>query len=752
MTGDALVETEEGFEGGVPFAYSTVTTYNSAGMPLTIDRPGFGIDDMVTMTYDSARGELVMLSRSEPLIGTTTYQPDAFNRTEAVIDVNGVVTETIFDPLDRTRFTIQRGATPAEDLITEHRYDPRGDLFQVVLPRGNVIEYGHDPARRLTTIERKPDDSPTSHGERVAYQLNGVGQQIREEQQRWEGSWVTKAATERVYANRCQLQEVILGAGSVSPSTTEYGYDCESNLTGVWDANHPSNNQTAPPSTRYFYDDLNRLTMVTQPWGGAGGGNVTTSYGYDVQDHLLQVTDGELGVTRYSFSDRDLLMEEESEVSGVSTYGYNPHGQLVMQQDARGVVVQRQVDELDRVTFLDYPDNALDVTYEYDDPLVPFSKGRLTKITRNGHEIAYGWDRWGRMEQDGALVYRLDANGNREEIEYPGGVIARYQHDYADREAALEVEVPGEPVQTVVSTASYLPAGPLEQLTLGNGLMETRLYDSRYFQDRITVAGSSTLLDWDYTVDPVGNPTAIADLLSPSQGRTYGYQDYQYYLRLGNGPWGNLSWTYDRIGNRLTETRGGVTDVYSYVPNLAGGRTAKLAQIQLGAGGTRVYGFDAAGNQSQVTQGAAVVTMTHDDANLLAALDRAAAGVGSDFLYDGRGFLRQAAEVEPDLLLRDGFETGDYACWSAVVGGTAGGVCPGPPQVGPVYSSEGQLHYQLKEGGIERIPLYFAGRPVATLTIPESGAVQWQFLAVDHLGTPTLATTTAGAISWVGGF
>ncbi|NJL28926.1 MAG: hypothetical protein HC897_14075 [Thermoanaerobaculia bacterium] len=172
------------------------------------------------------------------------------------------------------------------------------------------------------------------------------------------------------------------------------------------------------------------------------------------------------------------------------------------------------------------------------DPLVPFSKGRLTKITRNGHEIAYGWDRWGRMEQDGELLYRLDANGNRGEIEYPGGVIARYEHDYADREATLEVEVPGEPVQAVVSAASYLPAGPLEQLSLGNGLIETHLYDARYYPDRITVAAGPTLLNWDYTVDPVGNPTAITDVLAPGQSRAYGYQDFQYYLTARQRPMG----------------------------------------------------------------------------------------------------------------------------------------------------------------------------------------------------------------------
>lgn len=50
----------------------------------------------------------------------------------------------------------------------------------------------------------------------------------------------------------------------------------------------------------------------------------------------------------------------------------------------------------------------------------------------------------------------------------------------------------------------------------------------------------------------------ILDRLNPANDRTYVYQDYQYFLTLteGAGPWGSLVWTYDRIGNRLTEIRG----------------------------------------------------------------------------------------------------------------------------------------------------------------------------------------------------
>jgi hypothetical protein len=58
-------------------------------------------------------------------------------------------------------------------------------------------------------------------------------------------------------------------------------------------------------------------------------------------------------------------------------------------------------------------------------------------------------------------------------------------------------------------------------------------------------------------VDGVGNITQITDGSTP---RTYSYIDNLYFLKQGDGPWGTRGWTYDRIGNRLTETRGTTTD------------------------------------------------------------------------------------------------------------------------------------------------------------------------------------------------
>jgi YD repeat-containing protein len=225
-------------------------------------------------------------------VGTTTFGYDAFNRRTSATDPNGVETVTAYDALNRVTSVTQKGAAPAEDLVTTHQYDAFGDLLPTTLPRGNVLEYGYDAARPLISIERKPDAG--TPGERTFYTLDGAGNRTKEELQRWDGAaWVTESSTDFVYSSRCHLDK-ILHAG-------RHGHRVRLRLQ-----RQPRKRlgRQPPPGREphghpgYAYDALNRLTSVTQPWAGAGGGTAVTTYGYDVQDHLTSVTDAEGNVPR----------------------------------------------------------------------------------------------------------------------------------------------------------------------------------------------------------------------------------------------------------------------------------------------------------------------------------------------------------------------------------------------------------------------------------------------------------------------
>lgn len=276
----------------------------------------------------------------------------------------------------------------------------------------------------------------------------------------------------------------------------------------------------------------------------------------------------------------------------------------------------RTIDALDRVTFIDYPGSALDTTHTYDAP-GSFMKGRLRSIQRQGSTLTFGYDRFGRTTGDGPMSYQYDDNGNRTRVSYPLGVAVLLTYDAADRPATLTLRPGFEPQQPIVTAAAYEPFGPVGSVTLANGLTETREYDRRYGPTGIAVGA---LLDWDYGTDDVGNVTAIADALNPSGNRTFGYQDVQYFLTSGTGPWGSLSWDYDRIGNRLTEKRDATTDTYDYVLN-GTGNTPILSTIELGAGGTRKYTYDAAGDLTRIVEGAERLRLTYDAERRIQGLD-----------------------------------------------------------------------------------------------------------------------------------
>jgi YD repeat-containing protein len=223
--GNLTTRTITGAEGGSAFSYLTTTAYNPGGQPMSVDPPGYGTADVTTYAYDPARGNgsLVMISRTDPIVGATQYAYDPFNRRTQVTDVNAVATVTAYDRLNRVTSVTQKGATTAGDLVTAYTYSPLGDLFQTSLPRGNVIEYGYDAAGRLVTIERKPNAA--THGERTLYTLDVVGHRTREELQHWNGSaWVSDIHTDFVYSSRCHLLDTRdIPKDSGEASTTGFG-------------------------------------------------------------------------------------------------------------------------------------------------------------------------------------------------------------------------------------------------------------------------------------------------------------------------------------------------------------------------------------------------------------------------------------------------------------------------------------------------------------------------------------------------
>src|SRR6185436_19759140 len=148
--------------------------------------------------------------------------------------------------------------------------------------------------------------------------------------------------------------------------------------------------------------------------------------------------------------------------------------------------------------FADGDPYEMSATYTYGSTPAQYDVGRLIEVeTSTGVSTTIEYDRFGRVVSDGGVGYGYDENGNRNRIDYPYHGSAFYTYDFADRQATLAFPDEKTPL---VSDGTYAPGGPLTGLTLANGMVETRSFDTRYFPTGIT-AGSH--LDWDLTLDDV---------------------------------------------------------------------------------------------------------------------------------------------------------------------------------------------------------------------------------------------------------
>jgi YD repeat-containing protein len=152
--------------------------------------------------------------------------------------------------------------------------------------------------------------------------------------------------------------------------------------------------------------------------------------------------------------------------------------------------------------------------------------------------------------------YEYNPDDQLTHVLYPSGNRVEYVYDH--QRLALVRDTTRNLV--FASGFDFHPSGGLASYTTGNGLAHAITYDARYRPYQMT--GSGGALNLTYHYDAVGNVTQIDD---PRQNMTsvFYYDDMLDRLTRATGPWGSLSWTYDAIGNRASQTKNGVETLYS---------------------------------------------------------------------------------------------------------------------------------------------------------------------------------------------
>jgi RHS repeat-associated protein len=386
--------------------------------------------------------------------------------------------------------------------------------------------------------------------------------------------------------------------------------------------------------TQNVYDVAGRLTSVRQYYSSTGY-NATT-YTYDLAGELLSVADPLGQTTRHTYDDAGRLVQTTYPDGTSEGYVYDNLGNLIAKTDRGGRTVRYAYEVLNRLASATYPGGS-QVTYTYD------NDGNVKTVSNGTASLYFGYDNLNRMTSRSLLVsgdsanytvsYAYDSAGNLLNLTYPDGQgTLMYAYDPFYRVTSMTFG------GSTVASFTYRKDDLLSTVSYGDNTLATYVFNDRGFplQDKVA-SGSSTLIDLRYTENAAGDVKGITDKAAASDTETYGY-DLQDRLTSAIGPWGTITYGYDKAGNRLSLALGSTTYYkYGTYNKLCASDPSSTSTCSSGAA---KYFYDANGNIVSRVTSSSNASSTFDLENRLVKACTASpctSGNRYTFAYDGLG-------------------------------------------------------------------------------------------------------------------
>jgi len=559
---------------GQTTAPATVNTYDKAGRIIRVDRrsgvilarvvwtPGtdFPADPNSISTQQNPAGVETQYAITVTNLGTleslTRTRYDLAGRVEYSMDARGTVTQSGYDDAGRrttnrvfTGYTVSPLATgslvPSSGsayIETLLGYDPAGNQVWVLDALGHQTDFEFDAANRLVTT-RFPQVTVDKVHKTRATEYDGLGRRVRETDE-------AGVATGFTYDFRGLLTSVTLDAGTTNAVTTSYNYDEAGIQTDQTDALNRV--------TKFEYDKLGRRTKRILPdnaYEVTAYTDVPETTGSPINVQQMTVTDFR-SKTITTTEDRSGRIKSKilpginpGETSTSVGYVYSDIG-LLNRVDMSGQVIRTNYyayDVLRREVRKDTSEGVLAYAYTPDGALERtkgYRRGAVTINTDPGSatpdvSLGYGYDNLGRLQTvtnnslatPNVTTYHYDAVGNLDYFVYPNGV----KHAY-----------------------TYTEQNRLTRLTLTRG-------------------DNSLLRSFDYTLDPAGHRTGVAETnrvgTAEVERRRVVYEyDHTYgttpptpvsrvhrltrekLFDLNDSAAGTITHVYDGVGNRTLRT------------------------------------------------------------------------------------------------------------------------------------------------------------------------------------------------------
>lgn len=532
--------------------------YDEQGRLLSETRYLSGRPIVTSYEYDGyGRRTKVIRQVDESTTAETRNVYDNAGRRIEVIDPLNRSTHFVYDELDRiTRITEPLGR------ITEYRYDGNGNRIKVISPLDVEITYTYNGLNMVTSITQ-----PVNEGDIATVTtffeydclgnstlvIDDKGNQTRSDYD-LDGrlSRVTNAnngtidytyypggqletltdanghTTFYVYDEADKSVETRYAYGTANERVETFAYDDVGNMT--------AKTLRSGETITYEYDLISRMTKKTIP----GNPPAVTEYAYDDLGRMTSVTDGN-GTITYSFDDANRLLATSYPGGKSLGYGYDLVGNRTRLTYSDDSYVEYTYDDLNRMDLVkDQEENVL-ANYSYD------AVRRTGLQYLNGTSVSYeyndaGWVTalYNTQSDPGDIsyfVYTHDQVGNRLTNTSSWGT---QTYAYDDIYQVTAVDYPdGYPFPDM--TYNNDPVGNRDS-TVNGGTIDYQHNELNEY----------TSVDWTtFTSDLRGN--LVND----------GNQSYQYDL--GNrltAVNGNIAYDYNPFGLRIAKTVDGTTTSY----------------------------------------------------------------------------------------------------------------------------------------------------------------------------------------------
>ena len=527
---------------------------NAALIDLTTSYDYDALDRIIKAT-DSLSNEVINNYDNNGQLWKVTHR---YKRPDGSYDVRDVITRT-FDAADRVKTE-----TDAEGNVTTYSYDDAGNVIAVLDAEGHTTRFEYDAMNRKTavidatgyrtetmlTLRGDVVGIKNANDEKVTFEIDALGRK-------------TAAIDAKGYRS-------------------EFQYDENGNLTCTIDANAQAGLQpknTLGCSESRAYDELNRVTKITDALNGE------TSFTYDLAGNRLTVKDAEAKTWSFAYDDLGRLTSETDHSAKVISYKPDEAGNIYEKTNRLNEVTRYSFDNDNRLTRVDYLKDSTAETFGYD------AAGNRNAATNANVSYAFNWDRLNRLtsktdSRGKNMAFTFDKVGNiLTKTTYQGSTTS-YVYNAANRLVMLR-----NPDYTQVDY-QYDPAGRLLSRVSAAGARASYQYDANGWLTRLAQydAANAPISDTSYTRDRAGNILTQVDATTT----TTFTMDALYRLQTADyrGLSNDELFTYDKVGNRKTYTKGSLTantDTRYY--NYTAG-TNRLAEVRIGsASGTLESSF-----------------------------------------------------------------------------------------------------------------------------------------------------------------